>query len=144
MKLELIDHVGPWHSSVANPAKKPNRAKPMDVGADVYAPKSYILAPQQTVTVGLALGVKIPNGYAGFIYPRSSLAVKGLVCHTPPIDPSYTGEVHAILTNTSKSYHEIKAGDRIGQLVVLPCVLPEFVTEPLETRGDNAFGSTGS
>ncbi len=55
----------------------------------------------------------------------------------------YRGQVHAIISNVGNKEYEIKAGDKIGQLVMLPVVIPEFTFENWEERGTGAFGSTG-
>ncbi|MDD2970304.1 MAG: deoxyuridine 5'-triphosphate nucleotidohydrolase, partial [Lachnospiraceae bacterium] len=87
--------------------------------------------------------VRIPDGYAGYIFPRSGLSTLGIVCELPPIDSRYEGEVHAIISNVSRDSYEIKAGDKIGQLVILPVVISEFTYESWKERGTDAFGSTG-
>lgn len=123
----------------------PRRAYMNDAGADVYTPYGLTLAPGTTHAIDLGFGVEIPAGYAGFIFPRSGMARRGIVCQLPPIDPGYTGNVHAIVTNTSTDAFTIPEGTRIGQLVVMPVVVCDFVVpaEDEETRGDGAFGSTG-
>jgi dUTP pyrophosphatase len=71
---------------------------------------------------------------------------RGIVAQVPPIDPGYTGNIHAILINTCKDCYQIKAGDRIGQLVMFPVVKPIFVQNKVENkggRGDNGLGSSG-
>jgi len=137
MKIEIIDF------GAATKNRLPQRAKPMDVGADVFAPSNWNLERGCTVKLPLGFGVKIPNGFAGFVYPRGSMSKKGITCQLCPIDPTYTGEVHAIVTNESHDSFYITEGDRIGQLVILPCIIADFVTVPLEERGPNGFGSTG-
>ena len=114
-----------------------------DAGADVYCQNDYTLQPNQTIAIPLGFGLEIPDGHAGFIYPRSSLAKAGIICQLPPIDSGYRGEIHAIVTNTSPYPYSICKNDRIGQLVILPIVLSTFVTSHDTERLDNAFGSTG-
>ena len=137
MKIEIIDFGATEKNHL------PRRAKPMDAGADVFAPYNWNLEPGQTMNFPLGFGVKIPNGFAGYVFPRSSLAIKGIVCQLPPIDPSYTKEIHAIVTNCGNDSYYITKGDKIGQLVILPCIIADFSTEVLEERGANGFGSTG-
>ena len=133
MKIKLIDFGG----------KFPYRAHDNDAGADVYSPAGFVLEPGQVTTVSLGFGVELPDGFVGFVFPRSSLSSKGIVCELPPIDSGYRGEIHAVISNVSSVPYEIRKGDRIGQLVVLPCLIPDFVTELGEQRGAGAFGSTG-
>ena len=61
----------------------------------------------------------------------------------PPVDSGYRGEIHAILSNVSSQTRHIPKGSRIGQLVITPVVIADFVTELGEQRGTGAFGSTG-
>ena len=126
----------------------PNRAHGNDAGADIYAcmhdgATSYVLRPQETVKIPLGLGLCLPDGYAAYVFPRSGLAAQGIVCELPPIDSGYRGEIHAIVTNVGKEPWKIDNGDRIGQLVIMPVVVADFVTETGAERGTGAFGSTG-
>lgn len=134
MKIKMIDF---------GYENAPLRAHDNDAGADVYSTKSYKLYPASTAKIPLGFGLELPDGYAAFVFPRSGLSSKGLVCELPPIDSGYRGEIHAIITNNSDEVQFINAGDRIGQLVVLPCVICDFVTERGIERGSGAFGSTG-
>lgn len=125
----------------------PKRAHDNDAGADVYAcmhDKNRIaIFPHETVKIPLGLGLCLPDGYAAYVFPRSGLSSKGLVCELPPIDSGYRGEIHAIVTNCSNLKQYVDFGDRIGQLVIMPVVVADFVTETGKERGDDAFGSTG-
>ena len=127
--------------------KLPMRAHANDAGADVHVCfhgcSGIRIAPHTTVKVPLGLGLVLPDGYMACVYPRSGLSAKGLVCERPPIDSGYRGEIHAIVSNISDKAFAIHNGDRIGQLVITPCVITEFVTETGEERGTGAFGSTG-
>jgi len=137
MKIEIIDF------GAAERGHLPKRIHANDCGADVFAPYKWSLRPGDTIKLPLGFGIKIPAGYGGFIYPRGSMAKNGINCALNPIDPSYIGEIHATLTNCGRKALTFEAGDRIGQLVILPCTIADFVPEPLEERGDNGFGSTG-
>lgn len=127
--------------------KLPMRAHANDAGADVCAcmhdKKRICIFPHETVKIPLGLGLYLPDGYAAYIFPRSGLSSKGLTCELPPIDSGYRGEIHAIVTNCSDQKQYVDFGDRIGQLVILPCVIADFITEDIEERGANGFGSTG-
>lgn len=85
----------------------------------------------------------MPDGYAGYVFPRTSMAVKGLVCELPPVDSGYRGEIHAIISNVSNQTQELSKGSRVGQLVITPVVIADFVSELGEQRGTGGFGSTG-
>ena len=133
MKIQLIDFGG----------RSPVRAHENDAGADVFSPTDQCIGPGQISKLPLGFGLKIPDGYAGYIFPRSGLSTLGIVCELPPIDSGYDGEVHAIVSNVSNESYEIKAGDKIGQLVILPVLIPDFTYETWKERGAGAFGSTG-
>ena len=122
---------------------KPSRAHYNDAGADVYANYDWVLLPGETMAFGLGFGLEIPDGMMGLIFPRSGLAKKGICCQLPPIDSGYRGEIHAIVTNYGHEPYPIRAKDRIGQLVILPIVIPELSEELGENRDAGAFGSTG-
>ena len=79
----------------------PFRPHENDAGADVYMPYDCTLKPGEIARIPLGFGLMIPDGYAGYVFPRSSMAAKGLVCELPPIDSGYRGEIHAIISNVS-------------------------------------------
>ena len=122
---------------------RPYRAHDNDAGADVYMPYDCTLQPGEIAKVPLGFGIEVPDGYAGYVFPRSSMAVKGLVCELPPVDSGYRGEIHAIISNVSREPHTIQKDTRIGQLVITPVVIADFVSERNKARGTGAFGSTG-
>lgn len=124
----------------------PTRAHYNDAGMDVYAKVETFLRPGESKRIPLGLGVKLPDGYVAFVCPRSGLSSRGISCELAPIDSGYTGEIHAIVTNHTPACYKVEAGDRVGQLVVMPCILCDFITEDetLEERGNSGFGSTGN
>ena len=125
---------------------------PGDAGADLYAAESITLSAgggRHAVSTGVAIA--IPEGYAGFIQPRSGLASKhGVTCLNTPglIDSGYRGELKVLLVNTdSKEDFKIEVGERIAQLVIQKVEQAEFllVEELDETkRGEGGFGSSGT
>ena len=127
--------------------KLPFRAHENDTGADVHVclktESSWTIAPHQSMRVPLGMGLILPDGYAAYVFPRSGLASKGITCELPPIDSGYRGEIHAIVTNCSNESYTINHGDRIGQLVITPVVIAEFITGDIKERGISGFGSTG-
>ena len=133
MKIQLIDFGG----------RSPERAHANDAGADVFSPKDVEIRPGDICKLPLGFGLKIPDGYAGYIFPRSGLSSQGIVCELPPIDSGYTGEVHAIISNVGNREYEIKSGDKVGQLVIMPVLIPDFIFENWKKRGIGSFGSTG-
>jgi dUTP pyrophosphatase len=132
-------------------AKMPTRAHPYDAGLDLYAPEgdgTYTISPcGGSVTIDTGVHMEIPEGYVGFIKAKSGLNVKhGLTC-TGVIDAHYTGSIAVKLYNHHPCLrYDVRPGDKIAQLVILPCLLPEpeLVDSLEETdRGDGGFGSTG-
>ena len=139
MKIKIIDY---------GYESQPFRAHENDAGADIYVcfhngVSSIIIPPSNTVKIPLGLGLCLPDGYAAYVFPRSGLSSEGIVCELPPIDSGYRGEIHAIVTNCSTKPFKVVQGDRIGQLVIMPVIVADFVTELGEERGTGAFGSTG-
>lgn len=128
----------------------PRYAYDGDAGLDLRSNEDVTLAPFERRLVGTGLAVAIPEGYAGFVQPRSGLALReGLsMANTPGlIDAHYRGElkVCAINLDPSKSIH-IERGERIAQLVIqqVPVVSLLEVDELDETdRGTGGFGSSG-
>ena len=137
MKIKIIDFGAPKKH-------RPFRAHDNDAGADVFSPKAYLIQPGDVEKIPLGFGLEVPDGYAGYVFPRSSLSAQGIVCELPPIDSSYRGEIHAIVSNVGKGIYIVKAGERIGQLVIMPVVIADFVEEVQNGRGAGAFGSTGT
>jgi dUTP pyrophosphatase len=137
----------------------PERAHPTDAGLDLKADKDYALIPGVPVKVHTGIHIEIPEGYAGFIYPRSGLATKeGIVLANivGVIDSDYRGEIIcAMIWNLNSTINpyvrkKIKKGQRIAQLVVSPVWTGELErVESLEDlsntmRGEGGFGHTGS
>ncbi len=106
-------------------------------------PYDCTLQPGEIAKIPLGFGIEVPDGYAGYVFPRTSMAVKGLVCELPPVDSGYRGEIHAIISNVSSKPQELSEGFRVGQLVITPVVIADFVSELGELRGTGGFGSTG-
>jgi dUTP pyrophosphatase len=129
----------------------PDYARAGDAGADLVARESVTLrrgGGRALVHTGIALA--IPEGYAGFVQPRSGLALRyGVTCLNTPglIDSGYRDELRVLLVNTDPNAdYEVRRGDRIAQLVVQRVEHVAFT--PVETlegsgRGTGGFGHTG-
>ena len=127
----------------------PGRAYDGDAGLDLAACERIELRPGERATVGTGLAVAIPDGYAGFVQPRSGLAARNgiTIVNTPGlVDSGYRGEVKVVLLNTdARETFVVEPGMRIAQLVVmeLPSVDPIEVDElPQSERGVRGFGSS--
>jgi dUTP pyrophosphatase len=129
----------------------PAYARPGDAGADLVARERALLAPaggRALVPTGVA--VAIPEGYAGFVLPRSGLALRHgvTVLNTPGlIDSGYRDELKVLLVNTDPTApYEVSRGDRIAQLVIQPVAQAAFVVVDelaRSQRGTGGFGHTG-
>ena len=127
----------------------PERAYWGDAGLDLAACDDVTIPPGERAVVGTGLAVAIPEGYAGFVLPRSGLAARhgiGKVNSPGLIDSGYRGEVRVVLLNTDRDEpFAVEVGMRIAQLVVvqLPAVDLELVDElPPSERGERGFGSS--
>lgn len=104
------------------------------------------LAAGATTLIPTGLAMAIPEGYVGLIRDRSGLALAGLQTVAGVIDSDYRGEVMVALHNASGRPKLLDPGDRIAQMLVLPCprtVLEEMADLPATRRGSGGFGSTG-
>ena len=129
----------------------PQRAYTGDAGLDLASSERVELGPGERALVGTGLAVAIPEGYAGFVQPRSGLAARhGLTIVNSPglVDSGYRGELRVVLLNTDRTEpFVVEPGMRIAQLVVLP--IPELdlveVDElPSSERGVRGFGSSAA
>ncbi len=123
---------------------------PGDAGLDLRAAEQVTLAPGERVLVATGIALALPAGYAGFVHPRSGLALRaglGIVNAPGVIDAGYRGEIKVILVNHDlRESIEIAHGDRIAQLVIqqVECAeLVEVTDLPGSHRGGGGFGSTG-
>ena len=127
-------------------AVMPTRAHPYDAGLDLYAMEDGYIRCNSSQTFDTGVHVKIPQGCVGFVKSKSGLMVNHGITTDGTIDCGYTGSIRVCLFNHGGSKYEVKKGDKIAQLVILPCVLlPLEQVDKLEKtdRGANGFGSTG-
>ena len=128
----------------------PRYAHEGDAGLDLHAAEDVSLAPFERRLISTGIAVAIPEGYAGFVQPRSGLAIKqGLsLVNTPGlIDAHYRGEIKVIAINLDpQAAIDVARGDKIAQLVIQPVARVELI-EVAEldatVRGEGGFGSTG-
>lgn len=128
----------------------PRYARPGDAGADLPIRADCVLQPGERRVVATGIAVALPDGWAGFVHPRSGLAARtGLTIVNAPgtIDAGYRGEIKVCLLNTDgQSPIRLSRGDLIAQLVVQRVATVDFVEVRVlsETdRGDGGYGSTG-
>lgn len=136
-------------------AKSPTQATPGSSGYDLYAAEDAVVRNHIVTLVSTGWAMEVPQGFEIQIRPRSGLAVKqGItVINTPgTIDSDYRGEVKVALIKSTQwgqleETIQIKAGDRIAQMVVCEVPKTELVEVPElsdTSRGSGGFGSTGT
>jgi dUTP pyrophosphatase len=128
----------------------PAYAHPGDAGLDLRAAEGAVLEPGQRARIPTGLALAIPDGYAGFVQPRSGAAARlglGVVNSPGLIDAGYRGEVQVLAINLDPAEPiKIARGDKIAQLVIVPVLRAELAEAeelPATARGDGGFGSTG-
>lgn len=128
----------------------PAYAHPGDAGADLVTTVDVEIPPGGRVRVPTGIAVALPDGYAGFVHPRSGLADRyglGVLNAPGTIDAGYRGEVQVVLVNHDREHPvRLRRGDRVAQLVVAPvarAVFHEVARLPGSTRGSGGYGSTG-
>lgn len=127
-------------------AKMPTRAHEYDGGLDLYAKTRGFLKGRSRKCFDTGVHVQIPEGYVGLIKSKSGLMRDCGILTDGTIDAHYTGAIKVVLFKTGDGNYRVKAGQKIAQLVIVPCLLPEIETvEVLEEtdRGEGGFGSTG-
>lgn len=127
-------------------AVMPTRAHAWDAGLDLYAKTGGYIPGECSAEFDTGVHLDIPRGFVGFVKSRSGLMSKNHIITDGTIDSGYTGSIRVTLFNLGMTAYKVNPGDKIAQLVILPCVCPplELVDSLDETeRGDNGFGSTG-
>ena len=129
-----------------NGAFKPEFAHKTDAGADLRSPVEAVVLAHGSVVIDTGVHVEIPEGYVGILKSKSGLNVKHDLIGTGTIDSGYSGSIRVKLYNLGDTDYQVFRGDKIIQMVILPCGYCEFtqVDKFAETeRGDGGFGSTG-
>ena len=132
-------------------AHLPRQAYEGDAGLDLAACERAVLEPGGRATIPTGLAVEIPEGYAGFVQPRSGLAARhgiGIVNSPGLIDSGYRGEIRVVLLNTDREHtFVVEPGMRVAQLVIAPVAsvrLAEVDELASSERGSRGFGSSSS
>ena len=117
-----------------------------DAGADLRSPVYAVVPARGSVVIDTGVHVEIPDGYVGMLKSKSGLNVKHNLIGEGVIDCGFMGSIHVKLYNLGDTDYQIHRGDKIIQLVIMPCVYCEF-TEVEQfadsERGTGGFGSTG-
>ena len=125
----------------------PERAHEADAGYDLKTPFDTVIRPGGSAIIDTGVHIAIPMGYFGKIESKSGLNVNhGIVSCGGVIDSGYTGSIRVKLYNFGRLPYTFRTGDKIAQLIIQPCILPELIiTDKLlkTERGNNGFGSSG-
>lgn len=124
----------------------PTRGHPWDGGMDLCATEDRIIPAKESAVLDTGVHLEIPEQWVGLIRSRSGLMCRNGLLTDGTIDSHYTGPIKVCLFNHSDFEYRVNAGDKIAQLVIVPCLIPrlELVDSLEETdRGDAGFGSTG-
>lgn len=125
----------------------PTRAHPTDAGLDLFSPVDTVVWPYSREFIDTGIHAEIPKGCVGLLTSKSGLMRDMGITSSGTIDEGYTGSIGAVLFNHGNRVVKIRRGQKITQLVILPCVTPELeVVDKLDEtdRGGNGFGSTGA
>ncbi|MBN1273119.1 MAG: dUTP diphosphatase [Candidatus Aminicenantes bacterium] len=117
-----------------------------DAGMDLYSVESCSLRQGEARAVSTGIRIAVPPGYAGLIWDKSGLSLKGLHRLAGVIDSGYRGEVKVVLVNLGRDTFTIEQGKKIAQLLIQKIETVRVVeVENLDktSRGENGFGSTG-
>ena len=135
MKVKLMDG-----------AFMPTRAHKTDAGLDLMSPIDVCIPSNSSAVIDTGVCVELPKDTVGMVKSKSGLNTKHGITSEGVIDVGYTGSIRVKLYNHSNNWYQVKRGDKISQLVIMPILTPalELVDELEATeRGDNGFGSTG-
>lgn len=127
-------------------AYMPSRAHETDAGLDIRAKEDQFVPAKESAIFRTGVHVQLPRGCAGILVSKSGLNVKYDITSTGLIDEGYTGEIVVKLYNHGGYDYEVKAGDKISQLVVVPVIYERIeLVNDLDgsERGNNGFGSSG-
>lgn len=128
-------------------AKLPTRAHSTDAGLDLYSREEHVILEGESAVFDTGVHAELPMGTYGRLESKSGLNINyDIVCLGGTIDQGYTGSIKVKLYNLGKKPYMIRQGQKIVQLVIIPCLQPRLdVVEKLEEteRGNNGFGSTG-
>lgn len=124
----------------------PVRAHGTDAGADLRSPVETVIPARCPCIIDTGVHIQLPHGYVGMLKGKSGLDARHGITSEGVIDEGYTGSIAVKLCNHGDRPYKIERGDKITQLVVVPCEYVDFeVVDKLDDseRGDNGYGSTG-
>ena len=125
----------------------PVREHETDAGVDLRTPERLVIYPHSSVFVDLKVRVEIPDGCVGLMTSKSGLMSKRGIKTTGTIDVGYSGTIGCKVFNHSSEIVMLDKGDKVTQLVVMPCIMDAVeIVDSIRSgeRGENGFGSTGT
>ena len=128
-------------------AKLPRYALRGDVGMDMFAMESIVIAPGKHHRFWHGFAMEFPEGYAAIVKDKSSVSKAGLHTMGGVFDAGYRGEYNTHLVNLSDESYTVNVGDKVSQIVIFPVAIAELEeTDSLSEsdRGTGGFGSTGN
>lgn len=124
----------------------PTRGHKWDAGLDLYVAEEKQLLPGVANVIKTHIAVEVPQGFVGLVRDRSSVSLSGLKVTAGVIDSGYSGPIDVVMLNDSGRLIVVTPGQKIAQLLLLPCAVPDVVVVDSfasTERGAKGFGSTG-
>lgn len=126
----------------------PTKTNATDAGFDLYVctKEEIVLNPKEVKLIPTGIAMALPRGYAGLIWDRSSMGVKGIHRFAGVVDSGYRGEIKVCLYNSNDRSYSINSGDRIAQILIQKVdsfYLREVIDLNETDRGSGGFGSSG-
>ena len=125
----------------------PKRAHAADAGFDLYTPELIVVPAHGACVVDTRVHMAIPAGWFGKIESKSGLMCRnGVMATGGVIDSGYTGSIIVKLENHTTESYKFERGDKIAQIIFIPCLLDDLQQVPdldATDRGNRGFGSTG-
>ena len=146
-RMEREKEVTKVRIKLDNGAFCPVRAHDTDAGIDLMTPEMVIVPGKGSAVIDTGVHIEIPHGCCGLLVSKSGLNVRRNITSTGLIDEGYTGSIKVKLYNSGIRKHVFDPGDKISQLVILPCRYdPVEIVDSIDggERGNNGFGSTGN
>ena len=124
----------------------PERAHPTDAGLDLKTPVDFVVPAGGWAIVDTGVHVELPNYTCGMLKSKSGLNVRYGITGTGLIDEGFTGSIKVRLYNHGSEDYRFKAGEKVTQLAVIPCLYPDIeIVDQIQggERGENGYGSSG-
>lgn len=122
----------------------PIRGTPLSAGLDLFNPESVYLAPRKTTLVDTGIGLQLPKDTFGLIAGRSSLLKEQILTGTGIVDADFQQSIKVVLYNQRDTGYYITKHQRIAQIIVIPCVLPQVIAAETYDRPSLRSGGFGS